>query len=114
MSRKGSNDHLLRGTLELLLLEALSAGPLHGYAIARRIEAATDDALAVEEGSLYPALHRLEARGAVTARWATGPQSRRRVRVYALTRSGQRQLEAERQGWRAFSRAVARMIESGQ
>lgn len=114
MSRKGSSDHLLRGTLELLLLEALSAGPLHGYAIARRIESATGDALAVEEGSLYPALHRLEARGSVTAKWSTGPNSRRRVRVYALTEAGRDQLENERQGWRSFSRAVARMLEPGR
>jgi transcriptional regulator len=111
MSPKGSSDHLLRGTLELLLLQALSQGPLHGYAIARRIETATGDALGVEEGSLYPALHRLEAREAVTARWATAPGSRRRVRVYALTRKGRARLDAQKKGWRAFSRAVARMVD---
>jgi len=111
MSPKGSSDHLLRGTLELLLLQALSRGPLHGYAIARHIETATDDALGVEEGSLYPALHRLEARGAVTARWSTAAESRRRVRVYALTPSGRAQLAAQKRGWRTFARAVARMVD---
>lgn len=111
MSPKGSSDHLLRGTLELLLLQALSRGPLHGYAIARQIETATGDALGVEEGSLYPALHRLEARGAVTARWSTAAESRRRVRVYALTASGRAQLAAQKRGWRTFARAVARMVD---
>jgi transcriptional regulator len=111
MSRKASATPLLRGTLDLLLLQALSRGPLHGYAIAREIERGTADALGVEEGSLYPALHRLEDRGAVTARWST-TGSRRRVRVYALTRRGRTQLAEEKSGWRDFARAVARMVES--
>ena len=113
MARKASDTHqLLRGTLELLLLQALTDGPLHGYAIARRIETATGDALAVEEGSMYPAMHRLEAAGAVTARWATAAGTGRRVRVYALTRSGRKRLEAQKRDWRTFSKAVARMVET--
>ena len=111
MARGTPADHLLRGTLELLLLQSLSKGPLHGYAIARHIEQATDDGLAVEEGSLYPALHRLEERGAVTARWAKG-EKRRRVRLYSLTRKGRARLEDQKRGWRAFARAVGRMVES--
>jgi transcriptional regulator len=104
-----SASRLLRGTLELLLLQARSRGPLHGYAIARRIEAATDDALRVEEGSMYPALHRLETRGLVLAKWETA-ENGRRVRVYLLSKAGQAQLAAERQSWSTFSRAVSRMV----
>lgn len=104
-------DHLLRGTLELLLLKALSREPLHGYAIARRIETATGDALSVEEGSLYPALHRLEERGLISAKWAT-TTNRRRVRVYSLTRPGRARLAEQRQHWSTFARAVARMVDS--
>lgn len=111
MARNSTTSHLLRGTLDLLLLQALSRGPLHGYAIARHIETATDDALAVEEGSLYPALHKLEKGGAVTAAWSTRG-TRRRVRVYSLTRRGRKRLEDEKQGWRAFTQAVARLVES--
>src|SRR5262245_38142319 len=99
-------DHLLRGTLELLLLQALRREPLHGYAIARRIETATGDALRVEEGSMYPALHRLEARGFVSAKW-TATQNGRRVRLYSLTRTGRTRLDSQRREWTAFSRAVA-------
>lgn len=104
-------ETLLRGTLDLLLLQALSAGPLHGYAIAREIERATDDALGVEEGSLYPALHKLERRGLVTARWTRG-ETGRRVRVYALTSDGRACLQDQKRDWRLFARAVARMVGS--
>lgn len=104
-------DHLLRGTLELLLLKALHREPLHGYAIARRIEAATGDALSVEEGSMYPALHRLEANGYVSARWSTTPGGRR-VRVYSLTKAGRTRLAEQRRHWTSFARAVARMMEA--
>jgi len=104
-----SSSKLLRGTLDLLLLQTLSRGPLHGYAIARRIEAATDDALKVDEGSMYPALHRLELRGLVLAKWATGEKGRR-VRVYALSRDGQDRLAAERRSWSTFARAVSRLV----
>jgi PadR family transcriptional regulator PadR len=104
-----STSKLLRGTLDLLLLQALSHGPLHGYAIARRIEAATDDALRVEEGSMYPALHRLETRGLVLAKWTTGGKGHR-VRVYALSREGHDRLAAERRSWSRFARAVSRMV----
>jgi transcriptional regulator len=106
-----STDHLLRGTLELLLLQALSRGALHGYAVARRIETATGDALSVEEGSLYPALHRLEARGFVSARWST-TDTGRRVRVYSLTKAGRARLLQQKQHWARFARAVGRMVES--
>lgn len=103
-------DTLLRGTLDLLLLQALADSPLHGYAIARRVELATGDALRVEEGSMYPALHRLEEGGLVTARWST-TDSGRRVRVYALTRKGRERLDVRRQEWLSFARAVTRMVK---
>jgi transcriptional regulator len=103
-------DKLLRGTLDLLLFQALADGPLHGYAIARRVEIATGDALRVEEGSMYPALHRLEEGGLVTARWSTTDRGRR-VRVYALTRRGRDRLDVRRQEWLAFARAVTRMVK---
>jgi transcriptional regulator len=109
MTREASAGPLLRGTLDLLLLQALAGGPRHGYAIARAIEAATGDVLAVEEGSLYPALHRLEAQGAVTGRWGMA-ESGRRVRVYALTRAGRARLAEKKQSWAAFARAVSRMV----
>ena len=99
---------MLRGTLELLLLEALREGPLHGYAIARRIEAQTDDVLRVEEGSMYPALYRLEDQGLVQATWSQ--IKGRRSRVYRLTAAGRERLAAERRDWTAFSRAVTRMV----
>jgi transcriptional regulator len=108
MTHDSSARQLLRGTLDLLILQALSTRPLHGYAIARRVEVDTSDALSVEEGSLYPALHRLEERGLVTARWTT--DRGRRVRLYALTRAGRKRLTERRQEWLLFARAVGRMI----
>ena len=102
-------DHLLRGTLELLLLKALADGPLHGYAIARRIETDTGDALSVEEGSMYPALYRLEERGLVTARWSA-VNTGRRVRLYRLTKAGRARLAEREEQWVVFARGVARMI----
>ncbi len=110
MSRRDT-DPLLRGTLELLLLQSLARGPLHGYAIARRIEQETSDRLSVEEGSLYPALHRLEDLGYVTAAWS-GRRKERRVRVYRLTRTGRVRLDSQRRAWATFARAVTRMIGS--
>jgi PadR family transcriptional regulator PadR len=104
-----SRSKLLRGTLDLLLLQTLSRGPLHGYAIARRIEAATDDALKVDEGSMYPALHRLEIRGLVLAKWTLGEKGRR-VRIYTVSRAGRARLAAERRSWSTFARAVSRLV----
>jgi transcriptional regulator len=106
MSDRTSVD-LLQGTLTALILKALSWGPLHGYGIARWIEQATGDELLVEEGSLYPALHRLEARGLITSQW-TRSDTNRRVRSYALTEQGRTQLRAELSRWGRFSTAVSR------
>jgi PadR family transcriptional regulator len=96
---------LLRGTLDLLVLKALSFGPTHGYAVARWIEQATADALHIEEGSLYPALHRLEERGLVSAEWALTDHNRR-ARFYRLTPRGRARLRRETDSFTRFARAV--------
>ena len=89
-----ASPDILRGTLDLLILKALSWGPAHGYAVARWIEQATNDALAVGEGTLYPALHRLEERGWIAATWGAS-ENNRQAKFYALTRKGRTQLRAE-------------------
>ena len=101
----------LRGTLDLLILKTLSWGPAHGYGIARWIEQCTGDTLAVEEGSLYPALYRLEARGWVSAEWGVS-ENHRKARFYGLTRAGKKQLRSSQQHWSRFSRAVALVLDT--
>jgi PadR family transcriptional regulator len=102
---------VLRGTLDLLILKALSWGPTHGYGVARWIERATDATLVIEEGSLYPALHRLETRGLVAARWGSSEHNRR-ARFYQLTAAGRRALRQEVDGWTRFARAVFAALEA--
>jgi transcriptional regulator len=102
---------LLQGTLGVLILKALSWGPMHGYGIVRWIEQVAGDDLLIEEGSLYPALHRLQARGLVTSKW-TVSDSNRRVRSYTLTDVGRRQLRAEMTRWNNFSAAVTRVLQT--
>ena len=102
---------VLQGTLDLLILKALSWGSAHGYAVARWIEDATGDALRIEEGSLYPALHRLEERGHVSAEWGLS-ENNRRAKFYALTAEGRRQLRAESASWHRFARAVLAALEA--
>jgi transcriptional regulator len=96
---------ILRGTLDLLILKALSFGPAHGYAVARWIEGATDDALAVGEGTLYPALHRLEEKRWISASWGTS-ENNRQAKFYSLTKLGRAQLEIEAENWRRYATAV--------
>ncbi|MDB4874476.1 MAG: lineage-specific thermal regulator protein [Gemmatimonadetes bacterium] len=96
---------VLRGTLDLLILRAVSWGPTHGYAIARWIEQATDDVLRIEEGTLYPALHRLENREWIAAEWGTS-ENNRRAKYYTLTAKGRAQLRVETQNWTRYSSAV--------
>jgi transcriptional regulator len=100
---------LLYGTLEPLILKTLTGGPLHGYAIARFIEDASHEAIVVEEGSLYPALYRLERRGWVDAEWGTSELGRR-AKLYRLTGTGRAQLAAEAEKWRQFSAGVSRIL----
>jgi PadR family transcriptional regulator, regulatory protein PadR len=102
----------LQGSLPLLILKLLSGrGPQHGYGLATRIESMSDDELRVEEGSLYPALHRLEEAGWIRARWSTTPAGRR-ARVYEITKKGQKRLEAEEARWRTITAAVGRILEN--
>ena len=102
---------ILRGTLDLLVLKALSWGPAHGYTVARRIEEATNDVLAVGEGTLYPALHRLEERGWVTAGWGTS-ENNRQAKFYSLTDAGRAQLRVETRNWRRYAAEVFAALEA--
>ena len=102
---------ILRGTLDLLVLKALSWGPAHGYGVARWIEWASGDVLQVGEGSLYPALHRLEERGWIGAEWGVS-ENNRRAKFYALTRRGREQLVAETASWRRFATAVFTALDA--
>lgn len=102
---------LLQGTLDLLILKTLSWGPAHGYAIARWIEQLTGEVLRIGEGSLYPALHRLDERGWVEGRWELS-ETRRRTKVYRLTTVGRAQLRAESGSWRQFVDAVGKVLDA--
>ena len=100
---------LLHGTLDALILKTLAGGPLHGYAIARFIEDTTGEAVLVEEGSLYPALYRMDRRGWVEAEWGTSELGRR-AKLYRLTAAGRVQLAAETATWRRFSAGVSKVL----
>ena len=102
---------LITGTLDMLILYGLSRGPAHGYALARFIEAASDAVLRVEEGALYPALHRLEVRGEVRSQWGTS-ENNRRAKFYRLTVLGRRALHSEATQWQRLSAAVTRVIQT--
>jgi transcriptional regulator len=101
---------LLGGTLDMLVLRTLQMGPAHGFAIALSIGQRSDDQLLVEEGSLYPALHRLEERGWIHGAWGT-TENNRRARFYSLTPAGRRQLLTETERWRHLVAAVSRVME---
>jgi PadR family transcriptional regulator len=102
---------LLQGTLELLILKALSWSDAHGYGIARWIENATDDALLVEEGSLYPALHRMAAKGWVDSEWGVS-ENNRRAKYYRLSAAGRRELTAKTHGWTRLVEVVAKALSA--
>jgi PadR family transcriptional regulator PadR len=102
---------LLQGTLDLLILKTLSWGSTHGYGIARWIQHVTGDVLRVEEGSLYPALHRLEKRGWIASDWGLS-ENNRRAKYYELTARGRQQLRAETSTWATFSDAVGKVLTS--
>ena len=104
---------LLRGTLDLLVLKTLSWGPAHGYSVARWIQALTDDVLQVGEGSLYPALHRLEEKGWVESEWKRS-ENNRKAKFYRLTNAGRAQLRAESATWSRFSAAVAKVLKAAE
>ena len=105
------SPEILRGTFDLLILRALSWGPAHGYAIARWIEQATNDVLAVGEGTLYPALHRLEERGWISASWGLS-ENNRQAKFYSLTKRGRARLSVETETWRRYAAAVFSALEA--
>jgi transcriptional regulator len=107
---KGRPTDLLQGTLDLLVLRTLALGPRHGWSIAKRIQEISRDALRVNQGSLYPALYRLEDRGWVAAEWGVSAEGRR-AKFYRLTTVGQKQLAEEMRQWRAFSSAVELVLQ---
>ena len=107
--KPATNSDQLHGTLDMLVLKVLDAGPLHGYAIAVRLERQSNDVLSVEEGSLYPALYRMERRGWLSSGWAV-TDTGRRARFYKLTRTGCAQLEAETASWMRLTTAVADVL----
>jgi len=109
MRLRRKREDALQGTLDLLIMKTLSRGPAHGYAIAAHLQQVSNDALRVEEGSLYPALHRLEQAGTIAAEWQVTANNRR-ARVYRLTRAGHHHLAAEESKWDALTKAVNRVL----
>jgi transcriptional regulator len=99
---------LLQGTLDLLILKALSLGPLHGYGIIQRIRQLSDELLSVDQGSLYPAVYRIEQRGWISSKWGTN-ETGRRAKFYTLTKAGQKQLAVEEKSWDLLALAIAKV-----
>ena len=108
-----ANDRtdLMQGTLELLILNTLARESMHGYGIVQRIHETTEDLLKVEDGSLYPALYRMEERGLIKSEWGVS-ENNRRAKFYKLTKKGQKQLEAQRANWNRISKAVTRILQT--
>ena len=107
--RASENHEMLQGTLDMLILRTLVMGPAHGHTIAHAIERTSDDVLQVEQGSLYPALHRLEDRGWVASYWGTS-ENNRKAKYYKLTATGKKRLTAERSRWRQMVAAIGRVM----
>ena len=105
-------SEVLKGTLDMLVLKVVAVGPLHGYAISQRIQQISRDFFQVPEGSLYPALHRLEAKGWIAASWELSDKGKR-ARFYRLTPLGRKQLTSEQSKWDAFSRAMGLILKPG-
>jgi PadR family transcriptional regulator, regulatory protein PadR len=106
-----SQIDLPQGTLDLLILRTLSLGPQHGWAISERVQQVSSDVLRIQQGSLYPALHRLERRGWIKARWGVSDNNRR-ARFYELTNAGKKQLQAETDAWEKLTAAVAQILRA--
>ena len=109
MPRSDQRLDLMQGTLDLLILRTLLFGPSHGHAIARRVRTMSDDVLHLETGSLYPALHRLEAQGLIDAEWTTSDKGKR-AKFYRLTKPGRKRLVSEQSKWERLSAAMARVL----
>jgi transcriptional regulator len=108
---KTNRTDLMQGTLELLILKTLSRKSLHGYGIAQQIHQAVDDLLKVEDGSLYPALYRMEERGWISSEWGAS-ENNRRAKFYRLTKAGRKQLATQSENWERVSRAMVRVLEA--
>lgn len=106
---KSSSPALLQGTLDLLILHALQRGPMHGYSIAQTIHLLSDEVLKVEEGSLYPALHRLELEGAISSKWGVS-QNNRKAKYYRITARGRTAIASQQESWSRLSAAVDRVL----
>jgi PadR family transcriptional regulator, regulatory protein PadR len=109
--RYGLRGDLVQGTLDMLILKALTRGTMHGYAVMEFIQQSSDDVLRVEEGALYPALHRLELRGLIVAEWGVS-ENNRRAKFYRLAAAGRKYLAAEASNWDRLSAAVARVMQT--
>lgn len=107
---KNKSGDLVQGTLDMLVLKALERGAMHGYGVAEWIHESSADVLRVEEGALYPALHRLELKGLLKAEWGTS-ENNRRAKYYALTATGRKYLAAEQEHWGRMSSAIARVLQ---
>lgn len=101
---------LLQGTLDMLILKALSLGPLHGYGIIQRIQQVSDDMLMVEQGSLYPALYRIEQQGWLTSKWGIS-ETGRKAKFYTLTKVGRKQLVIEEENWDSLTLAISKVMQ---
>jgi transcriptional regulator len=108
-----SKSELLQGTLDMLILQVAALSPLHGYAIAQRLQQISKDILQVQQGSLYPALHRLEARGWLKAEWRTS-ETGRDAKFYGLTRAGRRQLDTERANWERLTQGISLVLRTAE
>ncbi|HKY04887.1 MAG TPA: PadR family transcriptional regulator [Blastocatellia bacterium] len=106
-----SKIDLLQGTLDMLVLKTLARGSMHGYEIANSIQQISDDALKVEEGSLYPALYRMEGKGWVKSEWGVS-ENNRKARYYQLTKSGRKQLETQQNNWARLSEAISKVMQT--
>ena len=106
----GRSSDLVQGTLDMLILKTLTSGSMHGYAIMNRIQQMSEDVISIEEGSLYPALHRIEQKGWISSEWGRS-ENNRRAKFYAVTRSGKKQLEQEISLWTKLSMATAQVLE---
>jgi PadR family transcriptional regulator len=113
MAAESPKSDLLQGTLDMLILKVVALGPTHGYAIAQRLQQMSKDVLQVQQGSLYPALHRLEKRGWVRAEWAAS-ETGREARFYALTRVGRKQLEEQSENWNRLSAAISGILRTAE
>ena len=112
-STSPDRSEILQGTLDLLILKVAALGPIHGYAIAQRIQQISRDVLQVQQGSLYPALHRMEAKGWLQAEWAD-TDTGRQAKFYSLTRAGRRQLDLETSNWERIAAAVALILRTAE